>query len=340
MRDTLSLIGGVTRRQMRKRYQRILARFIEHLVRALQGQRAFTDFQTLERDFTNAFMNLLQPLYAREWSSIAEHVARVLEPFRVQFAQNELPDELSEWAAEHMAQVWRKHSETVVKRIVQLVAEKLQQGATYEEIKDALTQELGNLPDYALERVIRTETTRLYNYALLYETAELDTVAGYRYEVVVDPRTSEICRPLAGKVVRKDQVRFVPPLHPNCRTVLVPLFEHQLADAPPAEESDFDDTAQRFGLVPSFIQTHLQKARFWQLWNQHQNTLIKFCHQIAQNTNDAYDLLHTLMLRAHSRFHLYDPARSQFTSWCYQIAKNLYINERVKRSREWQLTEL
>lgn len=47
-------------------------------------------------------------------------------------------------------------------------------------------------------------------------------VKGYRWVSVLDSRTSAVCRSLSGKFFRLDQRGPRPPLHPNCRSTIVP----------------------------------------------------------------------------------------------------------------------
>lgn len=91
----------------------------------------------------------------------------------------------------------------------------------------------------------RTETTRYYTLGRMRLAEEAgDWVWGYRFAVIVDDRTTDICRPYAGRVVAKADLKAVPPFHWNCRTTLVPVtaaeakrrgLRSNLGDAQPAD---------------------------------------------------------------------------------------------------------
>jgi hypothetical protein len=71
---------------------------------------------------------------------------------------------------------------------------------------------------------------RFYNLAHYSVYRTFATIVAYEYSVVLDDRTSHICRPLAGKRIAAHQLRHLPPFHPHCRTVLLPIFEGEQAE--------------------------------------------------------------------------------------------------------------
>jgi len=55
--------------------------------------------------------------------------------------------------------------------------------------------------------------------------ANKDIIKGYRFTAVLDSRTSDICQHHDGEIYPVDDPKFVPPLHWNCRSVLVPVLK-------------------------------------------------------------------------------------------------------------------
>jgi hypothetical protein len=82
-------------------------------------------------------------------------------------------------------------------------------------------------PQAHMETVYRTNIMAAYNHGHVEYGASLensDIFPGAEIYVVVDERTSDICRPLAGMRVPREMVlsgRFCPPFHYNCRTTIV-----------------------------------------------------------------------------------------------------------------------
>lgn len=105
------------------------------------------------------------------------------------------------------------------------------------ELRDA-TQD--SMMHWQALRIARTELMKFYNIQQINSywrdfaeaPAELMALlAGFRYSVVRDERTSDYCKPLADVYIsiRDWRRALVPPFHPNCRTILVPVFEQDVA---------------------------------------------------------------------------------------------------------------
>lgn len=295
-------------------------------------------------------IRLLIPPLRSALAELGKQIERDLRHWhaRIQMAQAEdsLPDQIGYWHSQHLQEVWRRVSRRKARQVAQRVIEGLEQGEQAADTMDAVAQILGRLAAYELERIVRTETTRYYNYAVVYETASYPEVVGYRYAVVVDDRTSEVCRPLAGKVVRREQLQLVPPLHPNCRTVLVPLLEEDIAGKPMVDpEHDYEPQAYVYGIMPRFLVQRLlgidvsPTAAFWRVWQEHEKSIRRLCFSIAHgNQAHGEDLYIETLLRAYDRYYQYDPKQSTFLGWVYRVAKSIYLNARKRESREYHTT--
>jgi len=71
------------------------------------------------------------------------------------------------------------------------------------------------------ERLIRTARTHISNQAML-DTYEQLGVTYLRFMATLDGRTSKVCASLDGKRWRVGESHPVPPLHPNCRSLIAP----------------------------------------------------------------------------------------------------------------------
>lgn len=98
--------------------------------------------------------------------------------------------------------------------------------------------------DKWLETVIRTKATEMFNRARksYWDNDELakQIVEAYQFSAIMDDRTSDVCRFMDGKIFGKDEfiTRSTPPLHFNCRSILVPVtkFEDYSLDKEPSIE--------------------------------------------------------------------------------------------------------
>jgi len=74
-----------------------------------------------------------------------------------------------------------------------------------------------------LSRTGITATQRDALFSAVGENKEV--IKGYMFQAMLDNRTSSICRYHDGKIYDVGDRRFAPPLHFNCRSTLVPIFE-------------------------------------------------------------------------------------------------------------------
>tara|TARA_Y100000310_G_scaffold78084_1_gene74711 strand:+ start:2401 stop:4638 length:2238 start_codon:yes stop_codon:yes gene_type:complete len=93
---------------------------------------------------------------------------------------------------------------------------------------------------YHIETIIRTNVTDAFNQGRLVSAQKnANLLHGMEYSAVIDSRTTRQCLLLDGKIFKMDDpnlLKFTPPLHFNCRSVLVPvplsieLIEEDLVD--------------------------------------------------------------------------------------------------------------
>ncbi len=98
------------------------------------------------------------------------------------------------------------------------------------ELKDHV---IGDSPDKAqrfiTSRLVRTEVNYFSNQGTL-EGLKAAGFTKYRFIATLDLRTSEMCRKLDLKVFNIDDAEIgvnLPPLHPFCRSVIVPAYENE-----------------------------------------------------------------------------------------------------------------
>src|SRR5690606_21096934 len=81
------------------------------------------------------------------------------------------------------------------------------------------------------ERIVRTESSFVTHQATWESYKASGVVDKYEYLATLDDRTSEICRDMDGKVFRLSEKQVginYPPLHPNCRSTVVPYFDDEI----------------------------------------------------------------------------------------------------------------
>lgn len=115
-------------------------------------------------------------------------------------------------------------------RVEQTIRDGLSSGQTNQQIiqrikgKKELNYQDGLLDQSRnqISTMVRTARSHVSNVAL-NETYQSIGVEYVKFIATLDSRTSKICMGYSDKVYRKDEPHPVPPLHPNCRSILVPV---------------------------------------------------------------------------------------------------------------------
>lgn len=180
---------------------------------------------------------IIESLLAPELLQEAEQVLGDEATFSV---YDELRGDLERYCTERA----RAFGQSLWRQIVQTIYDANLQGWTTAQLMDALEQLVQGYATYRLETLLRTESLRFENWASVYAMARMPEVVAYRYDVTLDDRTSDICKGFANKVVRKSELIYIPPLHYNCRTVLLPVLDDETL--PLAEPTDLPRPPEYF----------------------------------------------------------------------------------------------
>ena len=88
------------------------------------------------------------------------------------------------------------------------------------QIKQTAAQTRGQMNSLLTTTITQAETDVLRQTA----AENADVIDGLRYTAILDNRTTQICQHHDGNIYKIDDKRFIPPLHWNCRSVLVPTI--------------------------------------------------------------------------------------------------------------------
>ena len=119
-------------------------------------------------------------------------------------------------------------------RVEQVIRDGLSKDQTNQQIiqrikgKKALNYQDGLLDQSRsqIATMVRTARSHVSNVAL-NETYSAIGVEYVKFIATLDSRTSKICMGFSDKVYKKDEPHPVPPLHPNCRSILIPVTDEQ-----------------------------------------------------------------------------------------------------------------
>lgn len=86
------------------------------------------------------------------------------------------------------------------------------------------------ITEHQAKTLTRTAITSTQSAALQKVTEQnKDIIEGYMFTAILDSRTSSICSHHNGKVYPLDDKRFLPPLHWNCRSTMIPVLKSKEA---------------------------------------------------------------------------------------------------------------
>ncbi len=115
-------------------------------------------------------------------------------------------------------------------RVEQTIRDGLSKGQTNQQIvqrikgKKALNYQDGILEQSrsSISTMVRTARSHVSNQAML-DTYKVLDVSYVKFVATLDSRTSKQCASLDGAVYKADEPHPTPPLHPNCRSIILPV---------------------------------------------------------------------------------------------------------------------
>jgi SPP1 gp7 family putative phage head morphogenesis protein len=134
-----------------------------------------------------------------------------------------------------------------------------------------------NLTEAQAKSVVRTALTNVDSaatYVTMQENKEV--LKGYRFTAVLDSRTSAICSSKDGEIYDIDDTRFVPPLHWNCRSSLVPVLKSK--DELQEMTSDRLTKSKLENVSGKELEGTTPKVESYGQWLKRQTMDIKFKH--------------------------------------------------------------
>lgn len=209
----------------------------------------------ISANFKPEAISTIEPRYAREmneglrselrglWRDSVEEARREILPSgtgRLYTASDILPEEFEAILEAESFKIVGDYRTEITKRAQRNLIQGVKNGLPDGKLAQIVKEDLADYTDRWLSSLVRTKTTEVYNSArkTLWDTDPTisQIVAAYQFSAIMDARTSDVCARLDGKIFEKSDFadRVTPPLHINCRSILVPItkFEDYKADKP------------------------------------------------------------------------------------------------------------
>ena len=135
------------------------------------------------------------------------------------------------WSGEHYSKRIWDNVDKLADTLKEEVLVGFMTGRSVGKTANAIQERMG-CGSMEARRIARTETNYVANQAELDSYRECG-VDRYRFIATLDSRTSEICQRLDGKVFPVNKAKAggnLPPMHPNCRSTTVAVFEDEIEE--------------------------------------------------------------------------------------------------------------
>lgn len=220
----------------------------ERLIKGVLNQKEITQsfvdniqFTVGKAAFEAHLRNLLRNAYDFGGETIRREVGKVEgEKFAKQRGPNYVPRDAARFLKSRAVRTTLTTYEPLRLEVARALAMALEQGLTPQKItqrlRDIFEPYVGNkrvlkggkpIADYRLEAIVRTESTAAFNQGRLVQLRDPAIepfIQGAEFAAVIDDRTTDVCRMLDGRILRKDDGSWdelSPPRHVNCRSILV-----------------------------------------------------------------------------------------------------------------------
>lgn len=183
----------------------------------------------METSFRLNFVDLFKESY-----SIAQKELFPNQPLKYKANVDLLPQEFIDVIKAESFETVGDYATQIKKKTKNILMEGIKTGTPEGEVVKLLRDELQSTSERWLSTVVRTKSTEVFNKArrIYWETDPLakEVVTAYEFSAIMDDRTSDICSSLDGKIFNSSDAamhRMEPPLHFNCRSVLVPVTKFE-----------------------------------------------------------------------------------------------------------------
>lgn len=121
------------------------------------------------------------------------------------------------------------NTDILAKQLKEKLAVAIATGQSLDKTSRDIRERFG-VSKYYADRLIRTESNYFHNVATL-DSYKAMGIEKFQFLATLDMRTSEVCQHADGKIFKvKDAIVGVnvPPLHPNCRSTIVPYLKNYM----------------------------------------------------------------------------------------------------------------
>ena len=241
-----SLTAG--ERSLTRTLEASTGKMIRDLLEQIRDKRVSANFKpeainTIEPRFAREMNEGLKAAFRNLWRDSVEDARQEILPSgskKMFTADDILPEEFEAILEAEAFDIVGKYRSDLAARTRKNLIQGVKNGVTETKLSAIVKEDLADYSERWSSSLVRTKTTEIYNSArkTIWDTDPVisQIVAAYQFSAVMDERVSEVCSRLDGKIFDKGEFvdKTTPPLHINCRSILVPItkFEDYKADKP------------------------------------------------------------------------------------------------------------
>lgn len=178
----------------------------------------------LKVPFKKKIQTVLKSEFREHWKT-SQEIARN-ELFKSDFAQPLPSDEFLEFLESETFQFVGDWDFKITSEMGVLLREAIKDGRPLSSVIPEAEEEIKSKAQTSVERFSRTKGTEVMNRARLDFFDKSGVISGYQFSAILDDRTTPICAGLHEKTFKAGR-EPVPPLHFNCRSILVPITKFE-----------------------------------------------------------------------------------------------------------------
>ena len=175
----------------------------------------------LEVSFNTINDDLIKEVTATEWGT------KLNDEKDVFVLHEEVRKKLEEnWSGATLIERIQEHKRKLSFTLKEELAKGLIRGDSLQEKSNRLSDKMDLAYSNSM-RMVRTESCWIMNEATKQNYLDND-IKYYEFSAFLDKKTSKICKELDGKVIKVEEAivgKNMPPLHPNCRSCMIPITE-------------------------------------------------------------------------------------------------------------------
>lgn len=143
------------------------------------------------------------------------------------------------WSGESFSEIIWGNSNKLARDLKSELTQGFIKGTSVQKMSSNIAKRMENSYKNAL-RVVRTESAHVLNKAAIMSYADMG-VTHIEFAAILDGRTSAVCLSLNGDIIPINEAVpgvNTPPLHPNCRSTVLPVIDDEIDTGKDSNDSD------------------------------------------------------------------------------------------------------